>query len=99
MQQRVALARAIVMEPVILLLDEALASLDNKVRQQMRLELKSLHKKLKLTFILVIHDQEEALFLSNKIIVISDGKVQQIDTSKRIYETSTNMWVGQFIGY
>jgi ABC-type Fe3+/spermidine/putrescine transport system ATPase subunit len=61
------------------------------VPQQMGLELKSLHQKLKLTFFLVIHDQEEALFLSNKIIIISDGKFQQIDTLKRIYETSINM--------
>ena len=73
MQQRVALARAIVIEPEILLLDEPLSALDAKVRQQMRLELKSLHQKLKLTFILVTHDQEEALFLSNKIIVMANG--------------------------
>lgn len=98
MQQRVALARAIVIEPEILLLDEPLSALDAKVRQQMRLELKSLHQKLKLTFILVTHDQEEALFLSNKIIVMANGKVQQVDTSKKIYESPANMWVAQFIG-
>lgn len=98
MQQRVALARAIVIEPEILLLDEPLSALDAKVRQQMRVELKSLHQKLKLTFILVTHDQEEALFLSNKIIVMANGKVQQIDTSKKIYEAPANMWVANFIG-
>ena len=98
MQQRVALARAIVIEPEILLLDEPLSALDAKVRQQMRLELKSLHQKLKLTFILVTHDQEEALFLSNKIIVMANGKVQQVDTSRKIYESPANMWVAQFIG-
>lgn len=98
MQQRVALARAIVIEPEILLLDEPLSALDAKVRQQMQIELKSLHQKLKLTFILVTHDQEEALFLSNKIIVMSDGKIQQIDTPKKIYESPANMWVAQFIG-
>ncbi|MBP5257030.1 MAG: ATP-binding cassette domain-containing protein [Mycoplasma sp.] len=98
MQQRVALARAIVIEPEILLLDEPLSALDAKVRQQMQLELKFLHQKLKLTFILVTHDQEEALFLSNKIIVMANGKVQQIDTSRKIYEAPANMWVAQFIG-
>jgi len=98
MQQRVALARAIVIEPEILLLDEPLSALDAKVRQQMQIELKSLHQKLKLTFILVTHDQQEALFLSNKIIVMSDGKVQQIDTPKKIYEAPSNMWVAKFIG-
>ena len=77
MQQRVALARAIVVEPEILLLDEPLSALDAKVRQQMQLELKALHQKLKLTFILVTHDQEEALFLSNKVIVMANGRIQQ----------------------
>ena len=98
MQQRVALARAIVVEPEILLLDEPLSALDAKVRQQMQLELKAIHQKLKLTFILVTHDQEEALFLSNKIIVMANGKIQQIDSSKKIYETPANLWVAKFIG-
>jgi spermidine/putrescine transport system ATP-binding protein len=91
MQQRVALARAIVVEPEILLLDEPLSALDAKVRQQMQLELKALHQKLKLTFILVTHDQEEALFLSNKVIVMANGRIQQIDSSKKVYETPANL--------
>ena len=74
-----------------LAVDEPLSALDAKVRQQMRLELKSLHQKLKLTFILVTHDQEEALFLSNKIIVMANGKVQQVDSSRKIYESPANM--------
>lgn len=98
MQQRVALARAIVVEPEILLLDEPLSALDAKVRQQMQLELKALHQKLKLTFILVTHDQEEALFLSNKVIVMANGRIQQIDSSKKVYETPANLWVAKFIG-
>lgn len=98
MQQRVALARAIVIEPEILLLDEPLSALDAKVRQQMRLELKRIHNELKLTFILVTHDQEEALFLSNKIVVMSKGKVQQVDTPKHIYDAPNNLWVANFIG-
>lgn len=98
MKQRVALARAIVVEPQILLLDEPLSSLDAKVRQQMQLELKRLHQKLNLTFILVTHDQEEALFLSNKIIVMSKGKIEQIDSPKRIYDAPNNLWVANFIG-
>lgn len=98
MQQRVALARAIVIEPDILLLDEPLSALDAKVRHQMQLELKRLHEKLKLTFILVTHDQEEALFLSNKVIVMSKGHIQQIDTPSKIYDAPANLWVANFIG-
>ncbi|MDD7685609.1 MAG: ATP-binding cassette domain-containing protein [Mycoplasmataceae bacterium] len=98
MQQRVALARAIVVEPQILLLDEPLSALDAKVRQQMQLELKRIHQELKLTFILVTHDQEEALFLSNKIVVMSKGKVEQIDSSKKVYNAPANEWVANFIG-
>jgi spermidine/putrescine transport system ATP-binding protein len=90
MQQRVALARALVVQPQILLLDEPLSALDAKVRQQMQLELKRIHKELGLTFILVTHDQEEALTLSNKIVVMSKGRVQQIDTPKMIYDHPKN---------
>lgn len=98
MQQRVALARAIVIEPEILLLDEPLSALDAKVRHQMQLELKRIHNELKLTFILVTHDQEEALFLSNKVIVMSKGHVQQIDAPTKIYDSPANLWVANFIG-
>lgn len=98
MQQRVALARAIIIEPKILLLDEPLSALDAKVREQMQLELKHLHKHLNITFILVTHDQEEALFLSNHIIVMSNGKIQQIDSPKKIYHMPSNTWVANFVG-
>jgi spermidine/putrescine transport system ATP-binding protein len=90
MQQRVALARSIVIEPEIILLDEPLSALDAKVRHQMQLELKRLHKELGLTFVLVTHDQEEALSLSTKVVVMSDGKIQQIGTPNEVYDTPTN---------
>ena len=98
MQQRVALARAIVVEPEILLWDEPLSALDAKIRQQMQRELKRIHNELKLTFILVTHDQEEALYLSNRVIVMSKGKIQQVDTPKKIYDAPANMWVANFVG-
>lgn len=98
MQQRVALARSIVIEPEILLLDEPLGALDAKVRKQLQNEIKRLHKELGLTFILVTHDQEEALMLSDKIVVMSDGKIEQIGTPNEIYDTPKNLWVANFIG-
>lgn len=98
MQQRVALARAIVIEPEIILLDEPLSALDAKVRREMQYELKRLHNELKLTFILVTHDQEEALTLSTKIVVMSRGKVRQVGTPMQVYEEPTNHWVANFIG-
>lgn len=98
MQQRVALARALVVEPDILLLDEPLSALDAKVRQQMQLELKRLHNELGITFILVTHDQEEALTLSTKVVVMSKGHTEQIDSPKRIYDSPRNEWVASFIG-
>ncbi|MDE6476901.1 MAG: ABC transporter ATP-binding protein [Mycoplasmoidaceae bacterium] len=90
MKQRVALARALVVEPDIILLDEPLSALDAKVRIQMQNELKRIHNELKLTFILVTHDQEEALSLSNKIVVMSKGKIEQVGTPKSIYDTPAN---------
>lgn len=98
MKQRVALARALVVEPDIILLDEPLSALDAKVRVQMQNELKRIHNELKLTFILVTHDQEEALSLSNKIVVMSKGKIEQVGTPKNIYDTPANEWVANFIG-
>ena len=98
MQQRVALARAIVVQPEILLLDEPLSALDAKVRKKMQEELKRIHNELKINFILVTHDQEEALKLSDQIIVMSKGKIEQIGTPKNIYEHPTNEWVANFIG-
>lgn len=98
MRQRVALARALVVEPDIILLDEPLSALDAKVRLQMQNELKRIHNELKLTFILVTHDQQEALSLSNKIVVMSKGKIEQVGTPKNIYDTPSNTWVANFIG-
>ncbi|MGL5246034.1 MAG: ATP-binding cassette domain-containing protein [Mycoplasmoidaceae bacterium] len=98
MKQRVALARAIVIEPEILLLDEPLSALDAKVRKQMQFEIKRLHKELGITFILVTHDQEEALVLSDKIVVMDSGEIKQIGTPQDIYDRPSNVWVSKFIG-
>lgn len=98
MQQRVALARAIVVKPEILLLDEPLSALDAKVRKKMQEELKRIHNELKINFILVTHDQEEALRLSDQIIVMSKGKIEQIGSPRNIYEHPNNSWVANFIG-
>jgi len=97
-QQRIAIARAIVNEPEILLLDEPLGALDLKMRKEMQLELKSMHKKLGITFIYVTHDQEEALTMSDTIVVINDGEIQQIGTPKGIYDEPKNAFVADFIG-
>lgn len=97
-QQRVAIARAIVNEPEILLLDEPLGALDLKMRKDMQLELKEMHKKLGITFIYVTHDQEEALTMSDTIVVMKDGVIQQIGTPKDIYDEPKNAFVADFIG-
>lgn len=97
-QQRVAIARAIVNEPEILLLDEPLGALDLKMRKDMQLELKEIHKKLGITFIYVTHDQEEALTLSDTIMVMKDGVIQQIGTPTDIYNEPKNSFVADFIG-
>ena len=97
-QQRVAIARAIVNEPEILLLDEPLGALDLKMRKEMQLELKEMHKKLGITFIYVTHDQEEALTMSDRIVVIEDGNIQQIGTPMDIYNEPANAFVADFIG-
>jgi len=97
-QQRVAIARAIVNEPEILLLDEPLGALDLKMRKDMQLELKDMHKKLGITFIYVTHDQEEALTMSDKIVVMKDGEIQQIGTPTDIYNEPVNAFVANFIG-
>nr|WP_027870684.1 polyamine ABC transporter ATP-binding protein [[Eubacterium] cellulosolvens] len=97
-QQRIAIARALVNEPEILLLDEPLGALDLKMRQEMQLELKEMHDKLGITFIYVTHDQEEALTMSDKIVVMSGGKVQQIGTPEDIYNEPANAFVADFIG-
>ena len=97
-QQRVAIARAIVNEPEVLLLDEPLAALDLKMRKDMQMELKEMHKSLGITFIYVTHDQEEALTLSDTIVVMSEGKIQQIGTPIDIYNEPINSFVADFIG-
>ena len=97
-QQRVAIARAIANQPAVLLLDEPLAALDLKMRKDMQIELKEMHKKLGITFIYVTHDQEEALTLSDTIIVMNEGKIQQIGTPTDIYNEPQNSFVADFIG-
>lgn len=97
-QQRVAIARAIVNEPEILLLDEPLGALDYKMRKEMQYELKEMHKQLGITFIFVTHDQEEALTMSDKIVVIADGKIQQVGKPEEIYKVPKNAFVADFIG-
>ena len=97
-QQRVAIARAIVNEPEVLLLDEPLAALDLKMRKDMQMELKEMHRRLGITFVYVTHDQEEALTLSDTIVVMSEGKIQQIGTPTDIYNEPINSFVADFIG-
>lgn len=97
-QQRIAIARAIVNEPKILLLDEPLSALDFKMRQEMQIELKNMHRELGITFVFVTHDQEEALTMSDKIVVMSKGMIQQIGTSEEIYKKPANAFVADFIG-
>ena len=97
-QQRVAIARAIANQPKVLLLDEPLAALDLKMRKDMQIELKEMHKQLGITFIYVTHDQEEALTLSDTIIVMNEGKIQQIGTPTDIYNEPQNSFVADFIG-
>lgn len=97
-QQRVALARALAPEPRVLLLDEPLSALDLKLRQAMRLELKQIQKDTGITFVFVTHDQEEALAMSDRIAVMSDGRVQQVGTPHDIYDAPVNRFVADFIG-
>ena len=97
-QQRVAIARALINKPQVLLLDEPLAALDLKMRKDMQIELKEMHKKLGITFIYVTHDQEEALTLSDTIVVMNEGKIQQIGTPIDIYNEPVNAFVADFIG-
>ena len=97
-QQRVAIARALVNKPKILLLDEPLAALDLKMRKDMQIELKEMHKKLGITFIYVTHDQSEALTLSDTVVVMNEGKIQQIGTPIDIYNEPVNSFVADFIG-
>lgn len=97
-QQRVAIARAIINEPEVLLLDEPLAALDRKMRADMQIELREMHQKLGITFIYVTHDQEEALTLSDRVVVMREGKIQQIGAPTDIYNEPCNCFVADFIG-
>lgn len=97
-QQRVAIARAIINRPQVLLLDEPLSSLDYRLRKAMQSELKQLQKTLNMTFVFVTHDQEEALSMSDRIVVFNHGHIEQIGTPKCVYETPANLYVAMFIG-
>ena len=97
-QQRVAIARALVNQPKVLLLDEPLAALDYKLRKDMQVELKNIQKKTGITFVFVTHDQEEALSMSDTVVVMSNGKIQQIGTPTDIYNEPINAFVADFIG-
>ncbi|WP_286957416.1 ABC transporter ATP-binding protein [Brevibacterium sp. UBA7493] len=97
-QQRVALARALVNRPQVLLLDEPMSALDRKLREEMQIELKRLHAELGMTFVFVTHDQEEALAMSDRIVVLNAGKIQQVGTAEEIYSRPANRFVAGFIG-
>ncbi len=97
-QQRVAIARALVNQPEVLLLDEPLGALDLKMRQGMQIELKNMQRQLGITFIYVTHDQEEALTMSDTVVVMKDGRIQQIGTPEDIYNEPKNAFVADFIG-
>lgn len=97
-QQRVALARALVNKPKVLLLDEPLGALDLKLRKKMQFELKKLHKQVGITFIFVTHDQEEALVMSDRIVVMKEGNIEQVGTPEEVYQDPATSYVAEFIG-
>jgi spermidine/putrescine transport system ATP-binding protein len=97
-QQRVALARALVLRPAVLLLDEPLGALDAKIRKQLRIELKALQEEVGITFVFVTHDQEEALSMSDRVAVMSDGRIEQIGTPAEVYEDPATVFVADFLG-
>ncbi|AUF83791.1 ABC transporter ATP-binding protein [Mesoplasma syrphidae] len=97
-KQRVAIARALVMKPKVLLLDEPMAALDVQLRKTMQEELKRLQREIGITFIMVSHDQEEALSMSDRIVVLNNGNIQQIGTPEEIYNEPENLWVAKFVG-
>ncbi len=97
-QQRIALARALVIEPTLLLLDEPLSNIDLKLRQEMRLELKALQEKLRVTTIFVTHDQEEALVMANRIAIMNRGRIEQLGSATDLYDNPRNPFIAHFIG-
>jgi putative spermidine/putrescine transport system ATP-binding protein len=97
-QQRVALARALVFRPDVLLLDEPLSNLDAKLRQEVRVEIRELQKRLGLTTVMVTHDQEEALTMADRLVVMNDGAVRQVGTQEDLYERPTDRFVAGFVG-
>lgn len=97
-RQRIALARAIVFEPKILLMDEPLSALDKRLRETMQLELRRLHERLGMTVVYVTHDQREALTMSDRIAVMSKGKIRQVDTPLNLYERPANRFIAEFVG-
>lgn len=97
-QQRVAFARAVVNRPLVLLLDEPLSALDARLRKAMQIELKQLHRKLGITFIFVTHDQEEAFSMSDRVVVMNNGDIEQVGTPTEIYEEPANLFVAGFVG-
>lgn len=97
-QQRVAIARAVVNRPLVLLLDEPLSSLDYRLRKTMQIELKQLQRKLGITFIFVTHDQEEALSMADRVVIMEAGQIEQIGTPREVYEEPRNLTVAKFIG-
>ena len=97
-QQRVAIARALVNEPRVLLLDESLSALDKNLRKEMQLELKEIQREVGITFIFVTHDQEEALTMSDKIVIMKDGEIEQIGTPAQVYNEPVNEYCARFIG-
>ena len=98
-QQRVAIARAIVVQPPLVLMDEPLSNLDAKLRLEMRVEIRRIHKELGRSTIYVTHDQDEALSLADRIVVLHDGKVQQVGTPEELYARPSNLEVARFMGY
>ncbi|MDO4269776.1 MAG: sn-glycerol-3-phosphate ABC transporter ATP-binding protein UgpC [Eubacteriales bacterium] len=97
-RQRVALGRAMVRDPAVFLLDEPLSNLDAKLRTQMRTEITKLHKRLETTFVYVTHDQTEAMTMGDRIVVMKDGEIQQVDTPQNLYDSPCNLFVAGFIG-
>jgi ABC-type Fe3+/spermidine/putrescine transport system ATPase subunit len=97
-QQRVALARALVMNPRVLLLDEPLGALDLKVRKELQIELKRIQEEVGITFVYVTHDQEEALAMSDRVVVMNSGRIEQIGVPREIYDTPATEWIASFIG-